>query len=67
MEFKTINLDSMQPEEICSECAKSGMVHLPTETAILYCSHNRTGAYLPVGRDRWTLVPDAGRARANDG
>lgn len=58
MEFEKINLDTMQPKEICSKCAESGLVHLPTETAILYCAHSRTGAYLPTGSGRWMIVPD---------
>lgn len=50
-EFEKVDLTGMIPETtICVSCAKQGLIHKPTETAIVYCPHTLRGAYKALDR-----------------
>ena len=54
-EFNVTDLTDKAPAEICSVCAKNGIEHGPTQTLLVHCSHNITGAYKASGRD-WKVI-----------
>lgn len=54
-EFNVADLTDKAPAEICPACAKKGIEHGPTQTLLVHCSHNITGAYKAPGRD-WKVI-----------
>lgn len=55
MEFEKIDLTGAAPAEICPECARLAVLHGPTQTAIMYCSHRLSGAYRVLDRP-WKVI-----------
>ena len=53
------------PFEICDSCAAGSVFHDPTQTAIAFCEHTKTGAILPVG-GVWKTVCDIESQRFRD-
>jgi hypothetical protein len=54
-EFITADLTDNAPSEICIDCARLGIVHGPTKTALVHCRHQITGAYKALGQD-WKVI-----------
>lgn len=55
MEFEALDLTDQAPPEICPECAKLAVAHLPTVTSIAYCTHKLCGAYRVLDRP-WKII-----------
>ena len=54
-EFTQVDLTGQAPDGICSICAKRGVLHVPTSTAIVYCEHRLTGAYR-ILNNQWKRI-----------
>src|SRR5690242_10472318 len=54
-EFTAIDLTGDTPAEICQACAQHALLHEPTQTTIVYCTHGLRGAYRVLDRP-WKVL-----------